>query len=142
MMKETKIGFFLRGVRDVLQALRLTFEEKRMWMTLGGSVLFAFVLAIGVILLDTRLITALDYFPAFLLTSVNLAKSILSLLAGSLFSVATFTFATMLSVISFYSSNFSPRTVENFLLHKTSMQSLGIFLGASLFPRQSPSSMP
>ncbi|HEX5351917.1 MAG TPA: DUF2254 family protein [Trichococcus sp.] len=113
----------------MLQAFRLTFEEKRMWITLGGSVLFAFVLAIGVILLDTRLITALDYFPAFLLTSVNLAKSILSLLAGSIFSVATFTFATMLSVISFYSSNFSPRTVENFLLHKTSMQTLGIFLG-------------
>ena len=117
----------------MLQALRLTFEEKRMWMTLGGSVLFAFVLAIGVILLDTRLITELDYFPAFLLTSVNLAKSILSLLAGSLFSVATFTFATMLSVISFYSSNFSPRTVENFLLHKTSMQTLGIFLGGFIY---------
>ena len=134
MMKEIKrAGFLLKGVRDVLQAFRLTFEEKRMWMTLGGSVLFAFVLAIAVILLDTRLVTALDYFPAFLLTSVNLAKSILSLLAGSLFSVATFTFATMLSVISFYSSNFSPRTVENFLLHKTSMQTLGIFLGGFIY---------
>lgn len=133
-MKEIKrAGFLLKGVRDVLQAFRLTFEEKRMWMTLGGSVLFAFVLAIAVILLDTRLVTALDYFPAFLLTSVNLAKSILSLLAGSLFSVATFTFATMLSVISFYSSNFSPRTVENFLLHKTSMQTLGIFLGGFIY---------
>jgi uncharacterized membrane protein len=47
--------------------------------------------------------------------------------------VATFTFATMLSVISFYSSNFSPRTVENFLLHKTSMQTLGIFLGGFIY---------
>ncbi|HRG31245.1 MAG TPA: hypothetical protein PK204_07615, partial [Trichococcus flocculiformis] len=61
MMKEIKrAGFLLKGVRDVLQAFRLTFEEKRMWMTLGGSVLFAFVLAIAVILLDTRLVTALD----------------------------------------------------------------------------------
>lgn len=115
------------------QAFKLVFEEKKIWVTLGGSVLFSFVLAMGVILLDTRFILTLDYFPSFLLTSVNLAKSILSLLAGSLFSVATFTFATMLSVISFYSSNFSPRTVENFLLHKTSMQTLGIFLGGFIY---------
>ena len=78
------------------QAFKLVFEEKKIWVTLGGSVLFSFVLAMGVILLDTRFILTLDYFPSFLLTSVNLAKSILSLLAGSLFSVATFTFATML----------------------------------------------
>lgn len=120
-------------MRAVLQIWRLTFEEKRIWLTLGGSVLLAFLLAIGVILLDTRWLDLLDGFPAYLLTSVNLAKEILSLLAGSLFSVATFTFATMLSVISFYSSNFSPRTVENFLLHKTSMQALGTFVGGFIY---------
>lgn len=117
----------------MINALRLTFEEKRIWITLGGNVLFSFMLAIGVILLDTRMISMLEFIPSYLLTSVNLAKEILSLLAGSLFSVATFTFATMLSVISFYSSNFSPRTVENFLLHKTSMQTLGIFLGGFIY---------
>lgn len=113
----------------MVKAFGLFFEDKRIWLILGGSVLFSFILAIGVILLDTRMINVVDYFPTVFLTSVNLAKSILSLLAGSLFSVATFTFGTMLSVISFYSSNFSPRTVENFLLQKTSMQTLGIFLG-------------
>jgi len=117
----------------MVQTLRLFFEEKRIWITLGGSVLFSFLLAIGVILLDTRRINLLDYSPSFLLTSVDLSKEILSLLAGSLFSVATFTFATMLSVISFYSSNFSPRTVENFLLHKTSIQTLGVFLGGFIY---------
>ncbi|SIN99340.1 Uncharacterized membrane protein [Carnobacterium alterfunditum] len=117
----------------MIQTLRLFFEEKRIWVTLGGSVLFSFLLAIGVILLDTRMVNLLDYSPSFLLTSVDLSKEILSLLAGSLFSVATFTFATMLSVISFYSSNFSPRTVENFLLHKTSIQTLGVFLGGFIY---------
>ncbi|WP_373470597.1 DUF2254 domain-containing protein [Carnobacterium alterfunditum] len=117
----------------MIQTLRLFFEEKRIWVTLGGGVLFSFLLAIGVILLDTRMVNLLDYSPSFLLTSVDLSKEILSLLAGSLFSVATFTFATMLSVISFYSSNFSPRTVENFLLHKTSIQTLGVFLGGFIY---------
>lgn len=117
----------------MVKAFGLFFEDKHIWLILGGSVLFSFILAIGVILLDTRSINVLDYLPTVFLTSVNLAKSILSLLAGSLFSVATFTFATMLSVISFYSSNFSPRTVENFLLQKTSMQTLGIFLGGFIY---------
>lgn len=117
----------------MIQTVRLFFEEKRIWITLGGSVLFSFLLAIGVILLDTHMVNLLDYSPSFLLTSVDLSKEILSLLAGSLFSVATFTFATMLSVISFYSSNFSPRTVENFLLHKTSIQTLGVFLGGFIY---------
>lgn len=117
----------------MVKAFGLFFEDKRIWLILGGSVLFSFILAIGVILLDTRMINVVDYFPTVFLTSVNLAKSILSLLAGSLFSVATFTFGTMLSVISFYSSNFSPRTVENFLLQKTSMQTLGIFLGGFIY---------
>ena len=117
----------------MVKAFGLFFEDKRIWLILGGSVLFSFILAIGVILLDTRMINVVDYFPTVFLTSVNLAKSILSLLAGSLFSVATFTFGTMLSVISFYSSNFSPRTVENFLLQKTSMQTLGIFIGGFIY---------
>ena len=117
----------------MLQVFRLTFEDKRIWVTLGGSVLFSFILAIGVIALDTRTIPILTFFPTWTLTSVNLAKSILTLLAGSLFSVATFTFSTMLTVISLYSSNFSPRTVENFLLHKTSMRTLGIFMGGFIY---------
>lgn len=120
-------------MQNMLQVFRLTFEDKRIWATLGGSVLFSFILAIGVIALDTRTIPILTFFPTWTLTSVNLAKSILTLLAGSLFSVATFTFSTMLTVISLYSSNFSPRTVENFLLHKTSMRTLGIFMGGFIY---------
>lgn len=69
----------------MVKAFGLFFEDKRIWLILGGSVLFSFILAIGVILLDTRMINVVDYFPTVFLTSVNLAKSILSLLAGSLF---------------------------------------------------------
>ncbi|MGP6139491.1 MULTISPECIES: DUF2254 domain-containing protein [unclassified Jeotgalibaca] len=117
----------------MLDALKLVYEEKRIWVTLGGNVLIAFMLALVIIALDTRLIPTVELISPVFLTSVNLAKDILSLLAGSLFSVATFTFGTMLAVISFYSSNFSPRTVENFLLHKAPMQALGVFLGGFIY---------
>lgn len=111
----------------------LNMEERKIWLTLGGSVLFSFLLAILVILFDTRILMGVEILPAWSLTSVNLAREILGLLAGSLFSVATFTFSTMLTIITLYTSNFSPRATENFLLNKTSMQTLGIFLGGFIY---------
>ncbi|MCC5895791.1 MAG: DUF2254 domain-containing protein [Alkalibacterium sp.] len=117
----------------MIEKWNLNIEETKIWVTLGGSVLFSFLLAIFVISLDTRVIPILNEFPTWTLTSVNLAREILSLLAGSLFSVATFTFATMLTIITLYTSNFSPRAIENFLLNRTSMQTLGIFLGGFIY---------
>lgn len=117
----------------MIEKLNLNLEETKIWLTLGGSVLFSFSLAIFVILLDTRVIPLVEAFPSWSLTSVSLARDILSLLAGSLFSVATFTFATMLTIVTLYTSNFSPRATENFLLNKTSMQTLGIFLGGFIY---------
>lgn len=117
----------------MIEKLNLNLEETKIWLTLGGSVLFSFLLAIVVILLDTRMIPLIEAFPSWSLTSVSLARDILSLLAGSLFSVATFTFATMLTIVTLYTSNFSPRATENFLLNRTSMQTLGIFLGGFIY---------
>lgn len=117
----------------MIKRLKLIFEDKTIWVILGGSVLFSFALSLLVISIDTRTIPLLYFFPDGMLTSVNLSKEILKLLAGSLFSVATFTFATMLTVISLYSSNFSPRAVENFLLNRTSMETLGTFMGGFIY---------
>lgn len=117
----------------MIEKWNLNMEERKIWISLGGSVLLSFLLAILVILFDTRIFTGLEYLPTWTLTSVDLAREILSLLAGSLFSVATFTFATMLTIITLYTSNFSPRAIENFLLNRTSMQTLGIFLGGFIY---------
>lgn len=117
----------------MIEKWNLSMEETKIWLTLGGSVMFSFFLAILVILFDTRILAGVEYMPQWSLTSVNLAREILGLLAGSLFSVATFTFATMLTIITLYTSNFSPRAIENFLLNRTSMQTLGIFLGGFIY---------
>lgn len=117
----------------MIEKWNLSMEERKIWLTLGGSVLFSFFLAVLVILFDTRILAGVEYLPKWTLTSVDLARQILGLLAGSLFSVATFTFATMLSIITLYTSNFSPRAIENFLLNPTSMQTLGIFLGGFIY---------
>lgn len=108
-------------------------EDRQNWIVFGGSVLISFVLSIVVILLDTRTIPLLDNLPGWLLTNVDMATEVLSALVGTLFAVTTFTFSAMLTVVSLYSSNFSPRAVENFLLNKVALRTLGIFLGGFVY---------
>lgn len=100
-----------------------------MWMYLVRSIVISITLATTVILMDSQIIVGKEYIPRFLLTSVDLAKLILSTLAGSLLTITTFTFSTIMVVLTTYSSNFSPRVVNNFLTDKTTMKVLGIFIG-------------
>lgn len=98
-------------------------------MYLVRSILISIIMAVTVILMDAQIIMGKEYIPRFLLTSVDLAKLILSTLAGSLLTITTFTFSTIMVVLTTYSSNFSPRVVNNFLTDKTTMKVLGIFIG-------------
>ncbi len=74
-----------------------------------------------------------DFLPEFFLTSVELSKDILSVIAGSLITMTTFTFSTTMVVLTTYSSQFSPRTVENFLSDDDTMKALGVFMGGFVY---------
>jgi len=67
-------------------------------------------------------------FPSFLLTSVELARSILSVIATSLLTMTAITFSTIMIVFSVYSSQFSPRTLQNFISDRLTQIVLGIFI--------------
>ena len=108
-------------------------EDRQNWMVFAGSILVSFILSIAVILLDTRTIPLLDNLPKWVLTNVDIAVEVLSALVGTLLAVATFTFSAMLTIASLYSSNFSPRIVENYLLNKVALRTLGIFLGGFVY---------
>lgn len=68
-------------------------------------------------------------FPAFLLTDVALARSIFGVIATSLLSMTAVTFSTIMIVFSIYSSQFSPRTLQNFISDRLTQIVLGIFIG-------------
>ncbi|NLX94175.1 MAG: DUF2254 domain-containing protein, partial [Clostridiales bacterium] len=102
-------------------------------MYLGNYISISFLVAIVAILIDTKTIPLLDYIPDFLLTSVELAKLILGTLSGALLTITTFTFSTIMVVLTMYSSNFSPRVVTNFLTDKITMKVLGIFVGGFFY---------
>ena len=90
--------------------------KRSIWLYPVLYSLGAIVLAVVVIFLDT------DYFfdlakiiPSLFLTSTEQARSLLSLIAGAFITIMTFTFSTTMVVLTMYSSQFSPRVVENFL---------------------------
>ena len=117
----------------MITKVKVFYRNNILWMYLAKYILISFVLAIIVILIDSKFFTILELIPSIFLTSVELAKLILSTLAGALLTITTFTFSTIMVVLTMYSSNFSPRVVNNFLTDKTSMKVLGIFIGGFFY---------
>ena len=66
-------------------------------------------------------------------TTSSLAQAVLGIVAGAFITIATFTFSTTMLVLTMYSSQFTPRVVENFLNNKTTMQSFGVFLSGFIY---------
>ncbi len=117
----------------MFQQLYMLFKDNKKWMVLGGYFIVSLLLSVIIILIDTRIIPIQNYIPIILFTTVELAKEILGLLAGVLLTITTFTFSTILIVLTMYSSQFSPRVVENFLTNKITMKVLGIYVGGFLY---------
>ncbi len=117
----------------MITKLKVFYRNNILWMYLAKYILISFILAIFVILIDSRFLPILGLIPNIFLTSVELAKLILSSLAGALLTITTFTFSTIMVVLTMYSSNFSPRVVNNFLTDKISMKVLGIFIGGFFY---------
>ena len=115
------------------QKLRMLIKDKRPWFDLALTSAWGLVLAVAVLFINTRFLPVMDQIPDFLLTTVSLAQTILSTLAGALLTITTFTFSTTMVVLTTYSSNFSPRVVENFLQEKTTMKVLGTFIGGFVY---------
>lgn len=106
------------------------FFKKKIWLIPTLFSLAALMLAIASFYMDLLVVEKIiDYIPPILLTNVELGKDILGILAAAILTMTTFTFSTVLVVLTTYSSQFSPRTPENFVHGQTTRTILGIFLG-------------
>lgn len=98
--------------------------------------LIAVVLAFISIYID-RLITAdhssKRYLPDLFFSDLDLAKTILSAIASSLLTMTTITFSTILVVLTTFLSQFSPRTLRNFITDKITQRVLGFFVGGFIY---------
>lgn len=115
------------------ERLLMFYSDNKPWFYLVTHVYIGILLTVFVMMVNLEILPILDYIPDFLLTKVNLAETILSTLAGAWLSVTTFTFSTTMVVLTTYSSNYSPRVVENFLQNKRTMKVLGTFIGGFIY---------
>lgn len=108
--------------------------RKSVWLYPALYAILSFWGALLVVFLDSGQWIRLDtVLPEFLLTSVDLSKTILGIVAGSLITMTTFTFSTTMVVLTMYSSQFSPRTIKNFLSDDETMKALGVFIGGFIY---------
>ncbi|WP_208559759.1 DUF2254 domain-containing protein [Marinilactibacillus kalidii] len=111
----------------------LRLEDKRIWQVFGRSMALSLILSMLMIFLDTSTLHLLNDLPEWMLTDLTTARQVLATLAGTLLTVTTFVFSAILTIVTLYTSNFSPRAVEDFLLDTTSMRTLGVFLGGFIY---------
>lgn len=109
------------------------FKEK-FWLTPAIFSILAIALSVGFFYVDLLLVERFkEFIPSILLTKVDLAKTIMGTLAGALLTMSTFTFSTILVVLTMYSAQFSPRALKNFVHDPVTWRVLGIFLGGFIY---------
>ncbi len=94
--------------------------------------LLAIILSLSVAWLDSSAGWTED-FPHYLLTSVELGKTLFSVLTGSLLTMITITFSTIMVVLTMYSGQFSPRVLQDFLENRITLRILGFFMGSFVY---------
>jgi len=93
---------------------------------MAGSVLSQVMLAID------RWVDA-EKIPRILITTVDSGRSILTALAGGLITSVTLLLSMMLVAVQLASSQFSPRTVRNWIDDRTQQTAIGLVLGTTIY---------
>ncbi|WP_255472995.1 DUF2254 domain-containing protein [Planomicrobium sp. CPCC 101079] len=107
---------------------------KKIWITPALYSLVAIALSIASFNFDLLVVERFsDSIPRILLTNVELGKDIMGVLAAAILTMTTFTFSTVLVVLTTYTSQFSPRSSENFINNKVTRRVLGIFVGGFVY---------
>ena len=114
---------------------RVIYKIKRsIWLYPVIYTAFAVLLASAVIVVDSRIFFDIsEYIPSILTTSPDLAKTVLNIIASAFITIMTFTFSTTMVVLTMYTSQYSPRVVENFLTQKSTMKSFGVFVSGFMY---------
>jgi len=104
------------------------------WLYPATYSLLALALSISISVIDERYSSSMFVrLNGLFYTTASLAESVLGIIAGAFITIATFTFSTSMVVLTMYSSQFTPRVIENFLNNQTTMKSFGVFLSGFIY---------
>lgn len=71
--------------------------------------------------------------PSIFYSDIDLARTILSSMSASLLTMTTITFSTILVVLTTFLSEYSSRTIQNFIADQNTQRVLGIFIGGFFY---------
>lgn len=116
-----------------MKPISYTVKEK-VWIIPAVYSLAAILLSLASFFLDLYLVERISRFiPPIFLTSVDVGQTILGILTAAMLTMTTFTFSTVLVVLTTYTSQFSPRAPENFIRSRSTKHVLGIFVAGFIF---------
>ncbi len=109
--------------------------RKSFWYLPAFYSVFSVVLAYFSVVIDERLYRTDTQaaFPAFMVTDRETTQIILSALATSILTMTAITFSSIMVLLSTYLSQYSPRTLNNFISDMVTRRVLGVFIGSFLF---------
>ncbi len=108
--------------------------KNSLWFIPSIYSLLGLIFAIAVIYIDQNYVNQHPHiFPDLLLTSVELATTISTVLSTALITMTTFTFSISMVVLTTYTSQFSPRVLPNFITDKKTATVLGVFMGGFIY---------
>ncbi|NMH73802.1 DUF2254 domain-containing protein [Bacillus sp. RO2] len=108
--------------------------RKEIWFVpslyaLASLILTAIVIMVDIVFADS----VQNYLPKIFFTNVDLSTTILSSIATAILTMTTISFSTIMVVLTTYSSQFSPRTLQDFMTEKTTLRVLGVFVGSFIY---------
>ncbi|MGT2665913.1 DUF2254 family protein [Streptococcus rifensis] len=117
----------------MIQKVKLGYFNNRNFIRIISYSLLSVALLLITWLFDYRLPGLKTYLPDFLLLSTNVSTSFLSNLSGVFLTVTTFTLTTILTILNYYSSSFTPRIVQDFIDKPHVLSLFGVLIGGFFY---------
>ena len=96
-------------------------------------IIYSIVLLITVYLIDVKFNFVHNYLPKYFMMDADRSGSLLITLSGSLLTISTFTFSTILTVCTYFTSSFTASYIENFINNTFTMKLLGVYVGGFFY---------
>ncbi len=107
--------------------------HRQVWFIPSTLAIWAAIIALAMGFIDATVVPYIVNGYDLFLLPIDLGREILSTLTASLLTMTTITFSTIMVVLTTYTSQFSPRTLEDFITNTTTQRVLGVFIGGFVY---------
>ncbi|WP_163528847.1 DUF2254 domain-containing protein [Halobacillus ihumii] len=132
MKERNKLQSIIKKYQNMSKREKWHQVYSNLWVTpiiYAGIALLLFVLTVWA---DLKMDLG-EMMPSVFSAGFQLTSTILSTLTAGLLSLTSFTFYGVLTALTTFSSQFSPRILKNFMMTRGTQRTIGIFIGSFLY---------